>query len=338
MKTTNRLAHRSHTMLGLMLGGVAFVMAAPVAHAQGDQLLALDGNKIVRYEYPNGKPIDHFVGAGTSNLATGWNIMYGPDGNLYSSCQTTNAIYRFNGQTGQFIDTFIAAGAGGLVQPLGFAFEGSFVYVTSFTGDSVLQYNAVNGTFVKNFILPGTGTLDGAEDIVFDKAGNAWVTSYFNDKVLKFNAATGAFISEVLAPAGKTMNGPEGLAIDSDGNIFISCELSDNIFKIPAGGSIVELVASGASGLLNPRDMTISPEGFLLVGCAGANKVMGFNRTTGGFTGTFVFDNNDAGLGAARGVAMVPAGAQNCYPDCDLNGVLDIDDFICFQTFYAIGC
>ncbi len=27
----------------------------------------------------------------------------------------------------------------------------------------------------------------------------------------------------------------------------------------------------------------------------------------------------------------------SCYPDCDGNGTLNIDDFICFQTFYAIG-
>jgi choice-of-anchor B domain-containing protein len=26
-----------------------------------------------------------------------------------------------------------------------------------------------------------------------------------------------------------------------------------------------------------------------------------------------------------------------CYPDCDASGTLDIDDFICFQTFFAIG-
>jgi hypothetical protein len=26
-----------------------------------------------------------------------------------------------------------------------------------------------------------------------------------------------------------------------------------------------------------------------------------------------------------------------CYPDCDGSGNLNIDDFICFQTFYALG-
>jgi hypothetical protein len=29
--------------------------------------------------------------------------------------------------------------------------------------------------------------------------------------------------------------------------------------------------------------------------------------------------------------------AVACYPDCDASGILNIDDFICFQTFYAIG-
>ncbi len=28
----------------------------------------------------------------------------------------------------------------------------------------------------------------------------------------------------------------------------------------------------------------------------------------------------------------------SCYPDCDGDTVLTIDDFICFQTFFAIGC
>jgi hypothetical protein len=28
---------------------------------------------------------------------------------------------------------------------------------------------------------------------------------------------------------------------------------------------------------------------------------------------------------------------EGCYPDCDANGILDIDDFVCFQTFFAFG-
>jgi hypothetical protein len=32
------------------------------------------------------------------------------------------------------------------------------------------------------------------------------------------------------------------------------------------------------------------------------------------------------------------AAPLDCYADCDGNGTLNIDDFICFQTFFALGC
>jgi len=319
------------------LNGALIAASAGSAMAQVDQLLVLDGGKIVRYEYPNGTPIDHFVGQGATSLSNGWNMVYGPDGNLFVSCQNTAAVYRFNGQTGQYINTFIQSGAGGLTQPLGIAFQGNFFYVCSYNSDSVLQYNASTGNFVKNFILPGAGTLDGPQDIQFDTLGNAFVTSSLNDKVLKYNAITGAFISEILAPAGKSMNSPIGLLLDAQGNLFISCNGSDNILTIPSGGAIKELVAPFASGMNNPRDMCLSPEGWLLIGGVSTNKVLGFDRITGGFTGTFVFDNNDAGLGGGNSVIFVPQ-ASSCYADCDGNGTLNIDDFICFQTFFVLGC
>jgi CHRD domain len=40
--------------------------------------------------------------------------------------------------------------------------------------------------------------------------------------------------------------------------------------------------------------------------------------------------------GEIRGQLGAPAGP--CYADCDGDGVLSIDDFICFQTFFALGC
>ncbi len=36
-------------------------------------------------------------------------------------------------------------------------------------------------------------------------------------------------------------------------------------------------------------------------------------------------------------VATVPATGGPCKPDCDASGTLNIDDFICFQTYFALG-
>ncbi len=40
--------------------------------------------------------------------------------------------------------------------------------------------------------------------------------------------------------------------------------------------------------------------------------------------------------GADRALAILP-GTGGCYADCDQSGGLDIDDFICFQTLFALG-
>ncbi len=41
--------------------------------------------------------------------------------------------------------------------------------------------------------------------------------------------------------------------------------------------------------------------------------------------------------GVWLGYEIPELNASPCYPDCDASGILDIDDFICFQTFFAIG-
>ncbi len=83
--------------------------------------------------------------------------------------------------------------------------------------------------------------------------------------------------------------------------------------------------------------------------CAGpANWAGGFlpGATPPGpfsWDGTRIFGFTEAGLDP---LSVIPSlgslnacaiGSTSCYPDCDLSGTLNIDDFICFQTFFAIG-
>ncbi len=51
----------------------------------------------------------------------------------------------------------------------------------------------------------------------------------------------------------------------------------------------------------------------------------------------FFSGGTTAGNTVAWDNLSVQEDAAACYPDCDGSGTLNIDDFICFQTFYAIG-
>jgi len=59
------------------------------------------------------------------------------------------------------------------------------------------------------------------------------------------------------------------------------------------------------------------------------NAVSGDGRTFGGLAVT-----PNGGMGF---VATIPEPGGGCPPDCDASGSLNIDDFICFQTFFALG-
>jgi hypothetical protein len=76
-------------------------------------------------------------------------------GHLYVSSEFGNKVVRYNSTTGAFVDTFVAAGSGGLSAAVGLAFDdNSDLLVTSGNTNSVLRYSGVNGSFMGVFIGP----------------------------------------------------------------------------------------------------------------------------------------------------------------------------------------
>ena len=55
-----------------------------------------------------------FVTPGSGGLDNPFDLVFGPDGNLYVGSTSNNNVLRFNGTTGAFIDTFVPSGSGGL--------------------------------------------------------------------------------------------------------------------------------------------------------------------------------------------------------------------------------
>jgi streptogramin lyase len=72
----------------------------------------------------------------------------------------TDSVLRYNSTTGEFIDTFIPPGSGGLAFPFGLSFgpDGN-LYVGNVATQSILRYNGTTGEFIDTFVPPGSGGL-----------------------------------------------------------------------------------------------------------------------------------------------------------------------------------
>jgi streptogramin lyase len=132
-----------------------------------------------------------FISSGSGGLTNPTSIVFGPDGNAYvsSTAPSSNAVLRYDGTTGAFLNAFVPSGSGGLNGPGGLVFRSDgYLYVTSHRGNSVLRYDASSGTFAGTVVPSGSGGLSSPVDLLFDANGNLLVTSNATDQVLRYGA------------------------------------------------------------------------------------------------------------------------------------------------------
>ena len=92
-----------------------------------------------RYDARTGNLLNVF--ASGHGLSTPHELLFGPDGNLYVCCDLVQAVFRFEGASGKYLDTFVPSGSGGLHNATGMAFgpDGN-LYVCSADSHSVKRY------------------------------------------------------------------------------------------------------------------------------------------------------------------------------------------------------
>ena len=71
------------------------------------------------------------MGTNNGGLNLPHGLTYGSDGNLCVASAGSNAVLRYNGTNGAFIDTFITNGSGGLHYSVWVEFRGDSLYVSS---------------------------------------------------------------------------------------------------------------------------------------------------------------------------------------------------------------
>ncbi|MEH2220451.1 MAG: NHL repeat-containing protein [Nostoc sp.] len=233
---------------------------------------------------------------------------------LYITSLGTNEVLRYDGDTGEFLGTFISSGKG-LVAPDGFVFgpDGN-AYVSGFFSDNILKYNGVTGEFLGIF----ADNIPGPAQVVFDRDGNLLVNTYgdqlvndYGDEtgclpanscaVLKYDGITGTFLG--VFASGSGLNGPDGLVIGSDNNLYVSSFRSNQILKYDGEtGEFLGVFASG-SEMNAPSGFTFSPDGNLYVTSWFGDQVLKYDGTTGAFLGVFASGN---GLDSPNRVAFGP--------------------------------
>lgn len=160
--------------------------------------------------------LDAVTGAITSPtpFATpgGFDLQYGPNGNLFVS--NGSGVQEFDGVTGAFIRTVVAANGVTLIGPTGIGFgpDGD-LYVASSGTDSILRFHE-STLALDTFVPSGTPGLSQIRDIDFGPDGNLYVASFGAHTVLRFNGADGSPLGEFTASgaSGFRSAGPEYLS------------------------------------------------------------------------------------------------------------------------------
>jgi streptogramin lyase len=235
---------------------------------------------VMRYDGTTGAALPapgHTGAAFASRLPqVGPGVTFGPDGNLYVADFDHGSVLRVNGTTGEFMDTFVSPGSGGLSGTTGLLFgPDNNLYAGSGDNNSVLRYDGTTGAFIDTFIQPGSGGLNGPLFLFFSKT-DPTTLAYVPPPVNRF----------VIAAASNVVSGaPFDItvtAVDPSGNMDTNYQ-----------GTVTFSTTDADSGVVLPADYTFT------TGDSGDNGVHTF---PGGVTLVTVGAQILRGIDSVRGI------------------------------------
>ena len=202
-----------------------------------------------------------------------------------------DSILRYNDKTGEFIDTLVPTGSGGLNGPSGMLIgSDGLLYVISIRSDSILRYDAQTGAFIDTFL--SDKALDFVEDLTFGPDGNLYLSSSSSqqnrNKIVRYDGQTGAFIDNFVPPGSGGIFGPVGIGFGGDGNLYVGNVFDGEILRYNGKtGAFIDTFIKGNKGD-RFADFTFAADGNLYIANPGTNSVSRYNGTTGQFIDTFV--------------------------------------------------
>ncbi len=232
----------------------------------------------------NLKLLDRFVSLGSGGLTKSAGSTFGPDGNLYVANVNDQAIFRYNGVTGSYIDTFVP-GSGSLNAYLEPAFgpDGN-LYVSSSAGNKVLRYSGSSGAFMDVFV----GGLSSPVGITFGSDGSLYIANQGTNEVLRYsNSVLSPFV-----PAGSGgLSAPRKSVFGPDGNLYVASQGNGRVLRYDGGtGAFIDTFAKKASSQ-GPNWLQFGTDGYLYTSDTSTaiccdRSINRFNGTSGAFVDT----------------------------------------------------
>jgi len=266
-----------------------------------------DTDQILTYDLATGAFLEVWA---TAELDGPGNLQFGPDGLLYVCNKLRSRVDRFDPATGHFMGAF--AEGGGLLQPVGMAWDQGVLYVADFNGNAIRKYDAMTGAPLGDFVSIATPL------ILRIEGGEILATSHQLSSLTRFDLATAAVTGTL---SGNGTNCPVGHLIGPGGDTILASWASNRILRFDPSGTFVNIFAIGG-GLALPNDLLLV-ETPCLADCDQS-------------TGPGSLDIFDFLCFQDRFVNSDPRACA-----CDTStglGVCDIFDFLCFQDAFASGC
>ncbi len=214
-----------------------------------------------------------------------------------------NAVSRYDGVTGEFIEYFVAPGAGGLAGPHNPTFgpDGNLYVFSSAAPAKILRFDGETGDFIDVFVdNGGPAGFNGGSGMTFGEDGVLYVsTSGLGAGVQKFDPS-GQFLGNI-ATAAQGSQASCWTEFGPDGLLYVWDTFDEEMRRFdPTTGDLIDVFIPPGNAL-NSCNFEFGPDGDIYLTDASYQQIRRFSGVNGEFLDVFASAN-----GFVDGITLGP--------------------------------